>query len=300
MSCPFSTAWTVTPLRGVELESESDLELDGGLALVPRNETLLAAREHLYLAQVQYDDIGRAPWFLVLRTPQPAYQFADLTACVESLQDALMAFQVVKPVETYGFIFQGIQEDDSSVRWGSTNIRLPMSAGSWSRIRAFDERLLGDARSMLGRLREAMNGSDIGKRNAVHLLQLALEHTHPYVACLLAVTGIEAVLQSGGKKQFKKDLCGLLGSSTLAFPDWNSPGFRPLKYTVRELAGPLYTLRSKIAHGANLTRSSFDRNSPLDLMQAKEYIDGADPVVYAHLLSESSIYLLGQVLQKVL
>lgn len=144
-----------------------------------------------------------------------------------------------------------------------------------------------------------MKGPDMAKRNAVHLLLLALEQPHPYIACLLAVIGIDAILQSNGRRDFEVKLSEFLGASTLAFPDWNSPNFPPLKYTVKELAVHLYTLRSKIAHGVSLLSAAQDKTSPVDLSKLKEYIPEGEPVHYATLLSESSIYLLAQVLKKV-
>jgi hypothetical protein len=145
-----------------------------------------------------------------------------------------------------------------------------------------------------------MAGSDIAKRNAVHLLQLALEHPHPYIACLLAVAGMEAILDSQSRWDFEKKLCDTLGTSTPAFPNWNSPHFPPLKYTIKELAIHLYTLRSKVAHGVDLAKAATDRLSPVDLFELKEYIPEGEPAQYATLLSESSIYLLGQLLLKIL
>ncbi len=175
-----------------------------------------------------------------------------------------------------------------------------MSAGQWARMRSFDQELLDQAKGMLGRVQSALAGSDIAKKNAIHLLQLALEHPHPLIACLLGVIGMEAIFDSGDRWDFEAKLSDLLGDSTLAFPDWNSPDFPPLRYTVKELAVHLYTLRSKMAQGANLKETVHDKNSPVDLLQFKEYIPMTDPVLYAMLLGESSIYLLGQVLQKVL
>jgi len=119
---------------------------------------------------------------------------------------------------------------------------------------------------------------------------------------------MEAILDSKDRWDFETKLCELLGASTLAFPDWNSPDFSPPNYTVKNLAVHLYILRSKVAHGADLREAARDKNSPVDLSELKEYMPASprsyDPspetVQYATILGEAAIYLLGQVLEKVL
>jgi hypothetical protein len=295
-----STSWTITPLKGVSLQTQSDINLGDGFALSRCDDCLLAAREPQLIAPVQFREIEAADWFLVLRTPQNAFQSADQLTCVERLMDALITFQVIKPIETYGFIFSGIQLEGMNVQWQGTNIRWPMSSGRWSQLRAFDEPLLHEAKSLMSRVKAAFDGTRVAPKNALHLLQLALEHPHPYVACLLAVTGMEAVLDSRNRWDFESKLCDRLGSSTLAFPDWNSPGHGPLKYAVGDLAVHLYTLRSKVAHGQDLTKAASDKHSPIDLLASREYLAEGDPVRYAQILCESSIYLLGRLLKEIL
>lgn len=293
-----STVWIVTPVKGVSLARPENV-LGGNLSLVRADDQLLAARSELFLSKVQFTDVGNAGWFLVLTIPESSFAPVNVPEAVERLLDALMAFQIVKPVGTLGLIFGGV-EHEGTLRWQTTNDRRwGMVAGPWAQLRTFDDSLFDKVLAIADRVREAMVGSNIAVKNAVHLLQLSLEHPHPYISCLLAVTGIEAVLNSNDRWDFEKKLCDLLGPSSLAFPDWNSPQFPALKYTVKDLAVHLYTLRSKIAHGANLVTAAQDKNSPVDLSAFREYIPESDPVRYAALLGESSIYLLGRVLQTV-
>jgi hypothetical protein len=293
------TSWNIVPLKGVRQGREPEVPLGDGLALIRADERLLAARDELFLGKVEFEAIGKSECFLVLRTSEP--DGVDVFTAIERLQDALMAFQIVKPIETFGFIFSGTQQSGGNVRWHGTNDRgWPMRAGQWAQMRVFDEPLLIRAKALLTQVRETMKGPHIAKRNAVHLLQLALEHPHPLIACMLAVTGIEAILDSADRWDFESKICTLLGDSTLAFPDWNSPEWMPPKYTVKDLAVHLYTLRSKIAHGANLLSAIQDKKSPVNFSEMKEYIPGVESVQYATLLGESAIYLLCQVLQRVI
>ena len=297
MSDCAETSWTVMPLKGVHWGRDAEVPLGDGLALIRTDERLLAAADGLFLGKVQIGDVGKSECFLVLRTSGP--DETDAFTAVEQLQDALMALQIIKPIETFGLIFFGTQMSTGNIRWHGTNDRgWGMRAGQWAQMRAFDEPLLERAKTLLNPVRQTLKGPDIAKRNAVHLLQLALEHPHPLIACMLAVTGMEAIFDSADRRDFERKICALLGESTLAFPDWNSPQWAPPKYTVKDLAVHLYTLRSKIAHGADLLSAKLDKNSPVDFSTMKEYIEGLDAVQYATLLGESAIYLLCQVLQK--
>ena len=303
------TIWIISPLKGIDLGDQPEVLLADGFALMRANQRLNGAREELklLLSSVQIHNLSKVLWFFTSRIPQSTLNAVDVPKSIELFQDAFMAFQVVKPIETYGLIFHGVERMGSSLRWqGIDDRHWPMMAGMWAQLRAFDDPLLQEAQGILSRVRDVMKGSEISKRNAIHLLQLALEHPHPYVACLLAVMGMEAILDSRDRRDFEGKLCDMLGASALAFPDWNSPEFPALKYTVKDLAMHLYTLRSKIAHGADLTRAAKDKNAPVDLHQFKEYIvaEGSElesePIRYATLLGEAAIYLLGQVIRKVL
>jgi hypothetical protein len=300
--------WSIVGVPGVILERRTEIALSAEISLVATNELLLSARSKLDLNERQFRSLASCPVFLVRREYQPLIRGAERKNSIERVQDALMAFQIIKPIETYGFLFQGQESTEGSIIWETTVYRWPMRAGDWAQMRGFDAQLIDRAEEMLLRVQSAMGGVDVGKRNAIHLLQLALEHPHPLIACLLAVTGMEALLKTTGRWEFKRELCLLLGASTLAFPDWNSPHFLPPDHTVEDLAIDLFTLRSKVAHGVDLREAVQDKNCPVDLAELKPHVFSnlngysrpSEMVTYATLLGEASIYLLTQVLQKVL
>jgi hypothetical protein len=72
------------------------------------------------------------------------------------------------------------------------------------------------------------------------------------------------------------------------------PGWK----TVDEIAVPLYTLRSKLAHGVDLRKAASDSNCPVNLIEEHALPNSSERVPYALLLSEAASYLLCQVLQK--
>ena len=111
--------------------------------------------------------------------------------------------------------------------------------------------------------------------------------------------GMEAIFDSGDRHDFKKKLCECIGRTTSAFPDWLSPIYPPPKETVEEIAIPLYTLRSKLAHGADLRKAMLDPRFPVDLVKEVSLISEMGTRSNAEHLAEAACYLLCQVLQKV-
>ena len=197
-----------------------------------------------------------------------------------------MAIQVIKPIRTLGFIYRHQQIER----------RPPMEPGQWARINKFDDAMLAQVPAMIDRIQPVMDGKSVEKKNALILLQLGLEHFHPYIAGLLWITGLEAIFDSGGKDKFKKKLCDCLGSQTLAFLNWHSKPDAP-PYTVEEVAIPLFVLRNKLAHGADLRTAATDAKYPVDLMERVNLTPDSTATTQALLLSEAACYLLCQVLQ---
>jgi hypothetical protein len=173
-----------------------------------------------------------------------------------------------------------------------------MEPGQWALKNKFSDAMLAQVPGMIDRIQPVMDGKSVEKKNALTLLQLGLEHFHPYIAGLLWVTGLEAIFDSGGKEAFKGMLCDCLGSQALAFPNWHSKSDAP-KLTVEELAIPLFVLRNKLAHGADLRTAATDKKYPVDLTRPVSLSQDSETLNYA-LLSEAACYLLCQVLQRVL
>lgn len=213
-------------------------------------------------------------------------------------QNALMALQIVKPVPSVGYIFQGTAGRNGCVAVNHTERRPPMFAGEWAQLRRFDSGLIDQSKELMPKGLARMNSGSAEQRNSVILLQLALEHFHPLVKGLFAVMGLEAFFDSQSRNHFKEKLCQRLGQLTPVFPDWNSPSVPPPKYLAGEIAMHLYTLRSKIAHGVDLRRAAHDKNFPVDLTRRVELIEQLEPRSYAVLLSEAALYILCLVLQK--
>ena len=283
---------TYTGLRYIATGGDEEIPIGEGLSLVKPNETLLDHGGEWAMSRLELREEAKASRFLVCWHPRPRIDAVPLKAedtGENRFYSGLMAIQVIKPVETFGFIHKGTAMER----------RPPMHAGSWARLKRFDEDMLGQIPAMVKRIQGAMNDESVERRNALILLQLGLEHFHPYIAGLLWVMGLEAIFDSGNRNDFKAKLCACLGPKSTAFPDWNTRIEAP-HYTVEEIAIPLYLLRNKLAHGADLRSAATDKSTPVNLIAPVRLTAQSQQKPYADLLSQAACYLLCQVLQRVL
>ena len=282
-----------TALTEVASEGDDSISLGKGLSLVRPNDQMLARRWDWAQSKCEMDEETEATRYLVSEYPSWVAG-TDLAGAqqrgVNRFYAGLMAIQVIKPIRTLGFIYYPGQRIER---------RPPMQPGQWASMNRFDGSMLAQVPAMFNRIQRVMDGNSAEQKNALTLLQLGLEHFHPYVAGLLWVTGLEAIFDSGGKEEFKRKLCACLGPQTLAFPNWHSEPDAP-QHTVEELAIPLFVLRNKLAHGADLRTALTDKKHPVDLMARIHLTQDSEATNYAGILSEAACHLLCQVLRKVL
>jgi hypothetical protein len=296
-----SILWTFTGLRYVRIPNDDQIDLGEGFSLMRPSPAILSARDHRLMSEDEYDDAERCGSYLVLKVHEDADRDDIRAIHSGELHNGLIAFQIIKPIQTSGWTFQSEQwRGNPGLSLKNTERRPPMDPGQWARMREFDSECLAQVPSMISRVKKVMKGTNAARKNTIILLQLALEHMHPLIAGLLNVMGMEAVFDSGDRYKFKSELCGCLGASTKAFPNWNWPTMPQPAYTVDELAIPLYMLRSKLAHGADLRKASVDKSTPVDLVKKVELIPDLEPRTHPFLLAEAACYLHCQVLQKVL
>jgi hypothetical protein len=286
---------TFTGLTGVELGDKSEISFSDEFLLSKRTPQLVGVLDDsFWMGTAEKSGMNNVDCFFCLksRMPLPTDQIAN------RFQNGLMALQIVKPVPSIGWIFQGTALGSGYISVNHTERRPPMFAGGWSLLRRFDIDLIDQSKALMPRVLARMESGSSEQRNSVILLQFALEHLHPLIKGLFAVMGLEAIFDSQDRNDFKRKLCQRLSSSSRVFPDWNSPSVPPPKYTVGEVALHLYTLRSKIAHGVDLRKAAQDKNVPIDLTRRVELIEQLEPRPYSVLLSEAAVYLLCLVLQK--
>jgi hypothetical protein len=291
------TVLTFTGLHGVSFVKKK-LDLGCGYYLHKPNPYLISARWKHVMSDRAYAETEQLSCFFVLK--EELFSSPDAQA-QERLQNGVIAMQILKPIKTFGFIFQGRHlEDAKNFNLQRIEERPPMVPGDWALRRKFDRPLLEQVPGMIQRVAAAFNSGDVAKKNAITLLQLSLEHFHPLISGLFAVMGMEALFDSGNRTDFKNKLCDCLGPKTLVFPDWNTRRLVAPKYTVEESAVPLYMLRNKLAHGADLRTAALDKTTPVDLINKVRLTSASEPQAYALLLSQAAPYLLAQVLQRTL
>jgi hypothetical protein len=281
-----------TALLGIAKGGKDEIPLGEGLSLVRPNEQLFAHTWDAVQGTEEIKQEAEASRYLVCKYPSwiPGEEWgAAPERGANRFYAGLMAIQVIKPIHTLGFVYRRQQIER----------RPAMQPGQWAEMSEFDDAMLAQVPAMIERIQPVMDGKNVEQKNALTLLQLGLEHFHPYIAGLLWVTGLEAIFDSGGREAFKEKLCDCLGAQTLAFPNWHSEPDAP-KYTVEELAIPLFTLRNKLAHGSDLRKAAMDKKHPISLSARVSITQSSGETSYALLLSEAACYLLCQVLQKVL
>ena len=281
-----------TALLGIAKGGDNSILLGDGLSLVRPNDQLLAHRWDWVQGKGEIEEEAKATRYLRCEYPQwlPG-EGAENTRQrgTDRFYAGLMAIQVIKPIQTLGFIY----------RHQEIERRPPMQPGQWATMNKFDDAMLMRVPNMIDRIQAVMDRGKVEHKNALSLLQLGLEHFHPYIAGLLWVTGLEAIFDSGGKDAFKKKLCDCLGPQALVFPNWHSKTDAP-NLTVEEIAIPLFVLRNKLAHGADLRSAAADKKHPVDFTKRISLTQNTEMVNYALLLCDAACYLLCQVLQRVL
>jgi hypothetical protein len=289
-----------TGIRYLHLEPPDDVLLTEELSLVRPNQLLLSGRNRFSMNEQEYGQAETVSRFLLCR-------YDLLSSSVESearakaeaaFTSGLMAFQIVKPVETLGFVYRTSYTGGSGLYPVEVERRPPMEAGEWARSRRFDADLLPSVIETIPKVRGVLKGTNVALKNAIIFLQLGLESYHPLIAGLLWVTGMEAIFNSRDRHQFKDKLCNCLGPNTLVFPDWNALKGPPC--VVKDVAIDLYMLRSKIAHGADLRTAAGDKSTPVDLLKKVTLHEFSQETNYSILLSQAACFLLCQVLQKTL
>ena len=301
MTVPTYAVWTFTGLYGVDLGGESRLDLSQGFFLSKPTSLLLSARSRYDLSDAKFEEVEKIGCFLVHEEFLPVLRGPERDQKIQAYQNGLMAFQILKPLRTLGVIFQGNNIASGQFNLETTYHRAPMEPGQWALLHTFDTSQISQIPDLIQKVQKVMQGSKAETKNAIYLLQMALEHNNPLIAGLLGVMGLEAIFNSQNRNEFRGSLSKCLGESAHIFADWNSAaGLSPPSYTVDDNAIPLYMLRSKIAHGADLREAARDPKYPVDFLKPVPLAGGLPQRNYSLLLSEAAIYLLGQVLQKVI
>ena len=104
-----SIIWVFTALADVQMAGKQEVQLNDRIALQTPNDLLLSCRDQHALGGEDFRRMETVSCFLLLREAAPPLRTPERQKYSWSLQNALMAFQILKPLYTYGCIFQAIQ-----------------------------------------------------------------------------------------------------------------------------------------------------------------------------------------------
>jgi hypothetical protein len=221
---PIKTVFTA--VDRVAMNGDDEIPLVDGLSLVRPNDQLVSGRWSNTVNQMDEAEIKAASRFLVCRYEEPDDKNswnAKQKRAYDLLRSGLMAFQVIKPIRTFGYSHYGSSGDcfgfDSS-QYVPTFIyyRPQMRPGRWAMVNEFDDAMLAKMPDMIMRIQSAFVGPDVPHANALTFLQLGLESEQPLIAGLLWVTGLEAIFDSRRRDEFKKKALRLPRPSDARIP----------------------------------------------------------------------------------
>src|SRR5437899_1304095 len=104
---PKTKLWTYGGIRNVVLDDAYEfVELGSGFSLIQPNDVLLSARDRYFMSEEEYKAAATVSAYLLYKSQQSAYQAERWDESLEVFQHGVMALQILKPVQTLGFVFQ--------------------------------------------------------------------------------------------------------------------------------------------------------------------------------------------------
>ena len=134
---------TFTGLRGVDLDSNTKIAFSDEFFLSTRTSQLAAVLDDsFWIGKAEKEiDMKSVDSFFCLKSIRPLPTDRE----ANRFQNALMALQILKPVPSIGYIFQGTAIGESYISVNHTERRPPMFAGEWSQLRPQLDRILKSA-----------------------------------------------------------------------------------------------------------------------------------------------------------
>jgi hypothetical protein len=124
--------WVFAGLKDVSMAGQQEIRLTNSFTLNQPDELLLSCRDRYLLCGRDWQQIENVSCFLLLREQAPPLRGPERDKHFAGLQNALMAFQVLKPLHTSGFIFQAVQLHPATLNLERIGARRPMDAGIWA------------------------------------------------------------------------------------------------------------------------------------------------------------------------
>ncbi len=221
------------------------------------------------------------------RTPDPE----------ERLGNTLVALQVGAPTGCDHFVMF-TKTLDSEYANLTLHVKNRLHSCGWARHLGWDgitpDQLLKTVNGVL----QFIQDKQIRFVNPIRLLENGLYSSEPYIQTLIWVMGLDGLLMAGNRTTFIHRLCRLLGAETQVFPALPDGGLICRTYTVEEVAGEMFDLRSEIAHGRPI-REKFWQPLP-DIPTGIYEVAYLGMPALRNVLAEGALFLLCRALRTII
>jgi len=172
------------------------------------------------------------------RTPDP----------VELLHNTFMALQVAAPMGCDRFIIF-TKNLDSEYSDLTVHARNRLHSCGWACLLGWGGITPDQLLNIVNGVLQSIHDKQTRFMNPVRLLEHGLYSSEPYMQTLMWVMGLDGLLMAVNRPLFISRLCRLLGPTTAVFSPLSDCGLIGRTYTVEQVAGEMFDLRSTIAHG---------------------------------------------------
>jgi len=213
----------------------------------------------------------------------------------DAMQDAQFAIQFIAPMGNYLSIELTVG-DQGRVQAGRRFERFAGTA--WSRMAGFNGVTTQAAESLANGVFQILQSGNARMINPLRMLEHGLINSNPYLRIFMWVSALDGIYMGVKTANFIERLSKFLGATAPVFPAKDGVYFtRPT--TVSDVAADLFSLRSEIAHGQEISEKFWRKSEDLrPLFPLSAY--GPDSLRYLQLLEESALSLLKQTLHKII
>jgi hypothetical protein len=210
---------------------------------------------NIHITEAQRRRLADCEYWLVKNIPQGAQpsarpEKAAEESAVRLLQNTQIALQVLLP-RVSELIF--VTLDRKSRLDLTTSAGRAIEPPRWAQLLWPDTISRSELIKTVAGVQQAFSSRSVRLKNPFYFLELGLQANHGAIRTFLWTTGIDTFLIANSEGKFKRRLCNLLGPESYLFPADGS-GRQPI-YTVEQVAGRMYKLRSLIAHGVEIDLS---------------------------------------------
>lgn len=216
----------------------------------------------------------------------------------ERLATTFIALQVVAPTGCEHFVMF-TNTLDSQYSNLTLHTRNRLNACGWARLLGWDEAASDQVCRVVDGIWQATVDKQVRFLNPMRLFEQGLYARDPYMQTLLWVMGLDGLLMATKKELFVNRLCSLIGATTPVFPALKHAALVCRSYSVKDLAGEMYELRSVIAHGRPVPEKFWKPLPDIEVTRFEE-LPYRGMVALREVVAEGAVLLLSGALRKII